>query len=698
MALDSAAIQSFAAAFQGTVVTPADHEYDTARRVWNVMIDRRPALIVRPRHAADVQAALKFTRDQGLPLAIRGGAHGIAGTGTCDDGIVIDCSLMKAIQVDVDTRTARAEPGVKWVEFDAATQAHALATTGGTVGDTGIAGLTLGGGFGWLGGAFGMTVDNLLAVDLVLADGRLVRASHDEHADLFWALRGGGGNFGVVTAFEYKLHELGPTIVGGMAIHPYPAARDVLTFYGDFIRSAPDPLTVAAALVTGPDGNKACILACTYAGGVDEGVKAVAPLKACGSPVMDMIGPLPYVAQQGLLEQASPPGLRNYWKAEFIDRVTPAFLDTWVDAFAPVASPMSFQLLFPIHGAAARVAADATAFPCRGGVHTGIYGQWKPGEPDERESVRAEGLEDEADDADERNRDDSWQVERPTVTLADVGGLDAVKRRLNIAFLAHLKDPALGKLFGKSLRGGLLLFGPPGCGKTFVARATAGEIGARFMSVGLAEVLDMWLGQSERNLHQIFRTARQNAPVVLFFDEIDALGRKRSQLSHGAGRNVVNQLLAELDGVDADNDGVFVLGATNHPWDVDTALLRPGRFDRTVLVLPPDRPAREAILRHHLKDRPVEKVDVGQIAGRTDHFSGADLAHLCVSATELALEDSIARGAARPISNTDFLRALKDVRPSTRSWFEAARNYAVFANESGLYDDLLAYLKANNLL
>ncbi len=312
----------------------------------------------------------------------------------------------------------------------------------------------------------------------------------------------------------------------------------------------------------------------------------------------------------------------------------------------------------------------------------------------EPSAVWAEGWPDDRDDAAE----DAWRPERPSITLADVAGMEAVKRRLNIAFLAPLRDPALGQMFGKSLRGGLLLFGPPGCGKTFVARATAGEIGARFISVGLADVLDMWLGQSERNLHAMFRTARQNAPVVLFIDEIDALGRKRSQLAQGAGRNVVNQLLAELDGVDTNNEGVFVLAATNHLWDVDTALLRPGRFDRMVLVLPPDRPAREAIIRHHLKERPVDRVDIGQIAARTEQFSGADLAHLCESATELALEDSIARGAPRPIANADFQRALREVHPSTRSWFEAARNYAVFANESGIYDDLLAYLKANKLL
>jgi FAD/FMN-containing dehydrogenase len=369
--------------FPGRIITPVDPDYEAARHVWNVMIDRRPALIVRPGNPAEVQSAMRFSREHGLPLAIRGGAHGVSGMGTCDDGLVIDCSLMKTISVDAANRIVRAEPGVKWIEFDAATQAHGLATTGGTVGDTGIAGLTLGGGFGWLEGAFGMTVDNLLSADVVLADGRLVRASADENADLFWALRGGGGNFGVVTSFEYRLHVLGPTIVGGMVMHPYAATREVLAFFGDLIATAPDPLTVGAALVTGPDGNKACILACAYAGTTEEGLKAVRPLKEFGSPVMDMIGPIPYVAQQGLLEQAAPPGLRNYWKAEFINRVTGGLIDTWVDAFSDVPSPMSFQLLFPIHGAAARVAPQATAFPLRGGVHVGIYGAWKPGEADE---------------------------------------------------------------------------------------------------------------------------------------------------------------------------------------------------------------------------------------------------------------------------------------------------------------------------
>jgi len=286
--------------------------------------------------------------------------------------------------------------------------------------------------------------------------------------------------------------------------------------------------------------------------------------------------------------------------------------------------------------------------------------------------------------------------EMPKVTLGDVGGMEEVKRRLNVAFLGPLRNPALRKMYGKSLRGGLLLYGPPGCGKTFIARATAGELGARFVSVGLADVLDMWLGESERKLHEIFQTARRNTPTLLFFDEIDALGHKRSQLRGHGGRNVVNMLLSELDGISADNQGVFVLGATNHPWDVDTALRRPGRFDRMVLVLPPDEKAREAILRFHLHERPAEGVDAAWIASRTAEFSGADLAHLCESAAELALEESLQSGTARPLTTADFKRALKEVRPSVRAWFDTARNYAMFANEGGLYDDLLAYIKARN--
>jgi AAA+ superfamily predicted ATPase len=293
---------------------------------------------------------------------------------------------------------------------------------------------------------------------------------------------------------------------------------------------------------------------------------------------------------------------------------------------------------------------------------------------------------------------DFWEAEKPAVTLADVAGMEDVKRRLNLAFLAPLKNQDMMKMYGKSLRGGLLLYGPPGCGKTYIARATAGELGAKFISIGLSDVLEMWIGQSEKNLREIFQSARRNAPCVLFFDEIDALGQKRSQQRHSASRNVVNQLLSEMDNVNADNEGIFVLAATNHPWDVDTALRRPGRLDRTLLVLPPDTAARNAILQLQSRERPIEKIDYGWLAEKTAEFSGADLAHLVDSAAELALEDSINSGKVRPIGMNDFKKVLKEIKPSTRAWFEVARNYAMFANDGGAYDELLDYLRVNRLL
>jgi len=289
------------------------------------------------------------------------------------------------------------------------------------------------------------------------------------------------------------------------------------------------------------------------------------------------------------------------------------------------------------------------------------------------------------------------EFERPTLTLADVGGLDEVKRRLESSFLGPMRNPELRAMYGKSLRGGLLLYGPPGCGKTFIARALAGELGANFFSIGLHDVLDMWLGQSERNLHEVFQSARRHIPCVLFLDEVDALGQKRSHLSHSAGRNVVVQLLNELDSTRDDNEGVFVLGATNQPWDIDPALRRPGRFDRMVLVLPPDQPAREVILANHMSGRPVEGLDLKKIAARTDGYSGADLRLACEAAAEEALADSLRTGQARPIRHSDLERALREVRPSTRPWFEIARNHAMFANEGGVYDDLLAYLRKHRL-
>jgi SpoVK/Ycf46/Vps4 family AAA+-type ATPase len=287
------------------------------------------------------------------------------------------------------------------------------------------------------------------------------------------------------------------------------------------------------------------------------------------------------------------------------------------------------------------------------------------------------------------------ELSAPGARLADVGGMDDVKRRLELSFLAPLRNPELRARFGKSMRGGLVLWGPPGCGKTFIARALAGELGASFYEVGLNDVLDMWMGSSERNLHAVFDTARHNRPCVLFFDEIDAIGLKRTQLRGGGGamRGVVNQFLSELDGASTDNDGLFVLAATNHPWDVDPALLRPGRFDRMLLVLPPDAGAREAILRLHLRGKPTEALDLRRIVAATEGLSGADLALICDHATERAMEASMAAGSVRPIRQSDLTEAVKAARPSVEPWMETARNFATYANQAGAYDELLAYLK-----
>jgi SpoVK/Ycf46/Vps4 family AAA+-type ATPase len=347
----------------------------------------------------------------------------------------------------------------------------------------------------------------------------------------------------------------------------------------------------------------------------------------------------------------------------------------------------------PEHAGAA-VEDDPSAEPSQSDVSTD-----KPGFNWNRAESEVEGLVPPmfVDGVAEDTSVSAYDVERSTVTLADVGGMEQVKARLHAAFLAPMRNPELSALYAKSLRGGLMLYGPPGCGKTFIAKALAGELGARFISVSLADVLDMWIGRSERNLHDVFDLARRNAPCVVFLDEIDALGQKRSLLRHSAMRSTVNQLLVELDGVTSANEGVFVLAATNAPWDVDPALRRPGRLDRTILVLPPDEPARVAILRHHLSDRPIAGIDVNKLAKRTEGFTGADLAHLCDAAAERALLDSARSGNARMIVMTDLEAALREVKPSIGPWLDAARNVALFANEGGQYDELLAYLKQHKL-
>ena len=291
-----------------------------------------------------------------------------------------------------------------------------------------------------------------------------------------------------------------------------------------------------------------------------------------------------------------------------------------------------------------------------------------------------------------------WEVERADICLADVGGMVEVKNRLEASFLAPMRNPELRRLYGKSLRGGLLLYGPPGTGKTFIARAIAGEMGAGFLSVTLTDILDHYMGISENNLHRIFQKARNHAPCVLFLDEIDALGIKRSLTRNSGMRSVVNQLLEELDGIGNDNDGVYILAATNTPWDIDPALRRPGRLDRTLLVLPPDEPARATILHTHLRERPVEGIDLQVLARMTEGLTGADLSHVCDSAAEKALIDSVRTGRPRLMNMQDMYAAVQEVRPSTGPWFETARTVIEYADSSGEYADLREWMKRHRML
>jgi SpoVK/Ycf46/Vps4 family AAA+-type ATPase len=292
---------------------------------------------------------------------------------------------------------------------------------------------------------------------------------------------------------------------------------------------------------------------------------------------------------------------------------------------------------------------------------------------------------------------DQWvlgEVEEPRTTLADVAGMPAIKRWLSTAFLSSLRDPQMRRLFGRSLRGGLLMYGPPGCGKTFLARALAGELEAGFLGIDLAHVVDMWLGYSRRSIHEIFETARAAAPCLLYLDQLDAIGPRRAGRRHSIGRGVVDQLVAELYSASEEHEGVFVVAATEHPWDVDSLLRQPGRLDHRLLVLPPDLQAREAIIRSVLAGRPLaEDLDLAGLAARTDRYSAADLAQLCESAAAAALAASIVSNSSRPIAMADFTRGLHELRPSTPPWFELARDYARFAAEPGSYDDLVSYLR-----
>jgi len=353
--------------FSGELLRPADAGYDEARAIHNGLIDKRPALIARCRSASDVAAALAFARTHGLDVSVRGGGHNVAGICLVDDGLVVDLSQMKDISVDVAGKTATAGPGVMWGEFNDATQAHGLATTGGVVSTTGIAGLTLGGGIGWLMPKYGLATDNLLSAEVVTADGRTLTASDDENADLFWGLRGAGANLGVVTSFTYRLHEVGPIITGGRILHPFPVAADLLRFFREVTADLPDELMAVAGLVHAPDGSgaKAAGMVVCHCGSPEQAAKNLEPFLSFGSPVDTQVGPLPYSVLNTAIDESFPRGALNYWKSGFAAELSDEAIDTAVDRFAACPSPQTLCIFEHFHGAVCRVPVEATAVPLR---------------------------------------------------------------------------------------------------------------------------------------------------------------------------------------------------------------------------------------------------------------------------------------------------------------------------------------------
>lgn len=380
-------LEAFAASLRGQMLHAGDEGYDQARSVWNAMIDRRPGLIVRCVGAADVIASVKFARENKLLVAVRGGGHNIAGSAVCDGGLMIDLSMMKSVRVDKVARRAWVEPGALLSDVDKETQAFALAVPTGINSTTGIAGLTLGGGFGWTTRKLGLTIDNLLSADVVTADGELVRASTSEHPDLFWALRGGGGNFGVVTAFEFKLHKLGPQVLSGLVVHPFDDAKSVLQQYRKVLEDAPDELTCWTVMRKAPPlpflpaqwhWKEVLVLAMCYCGDLEAGEKATKALRGIGKPIVDVVGPNPFAGWQTAFDPLLQPGARNYWKShDFID-LPDSTIDILDKAIRTLPGPECEIFIGHVGGAAGRVATDATAFPQRNSHFVmNVHARWR---------------------------------------------------------------------------------------------------------------------------------------------------------------------------------------------------------------------------------------------------------------------------------------------------------------------------------
>ena len=374
--VQASTFQAFQASVRGAIIRPGEAHYDSARKTWNGMIDKRPALIARCTGVADVIAAVRFARDHDLLAAVRGGGHSLPGFSVCHGGMVIDLSPMKGLRVDPSKRTAVAQAGLTWGEYDRETQAFGLASTGGVISTTGIAGLTLGGGIGWLMRKYGLACDHLRSVDVVTADGQFLTASAMEYPDLFWGLRGGGGNFGIVTSFEYQLHPVGP-VLAGMVIHPVARARDVLRFYREFTPTAPDELTSYVFMLTTPERVPVVAIMCCYCGDLSAGERVLRPLRTFGPPLADEVKPMPYQALQSLLNDAYPAGLYSYYKSHNLLRISDELIDTMIDCFARVPSPMSALGLEQFGGAVSRVGAEDTAFRHRDVAYDiAILGEW----------------------------------------------------------------------------------------------------------------------------------------------------------------------------------------------------------------------------------------------------------------------------------------------------------------------------------
>jgi FAD/FMN-containing dehydrogenase len=376
IAIDAKRLEPFLSSFCGTVLRHGDGEYDAARRIWNASIDKHPGLIARCSGLADVIAAVRFAREHGLLVAVRGGGHNVGGRALCDGGLVIDLSRMKGIHVDPGTRRVRVQPGVLLGELDRETHVFGLTVPIGVVSKTGVAGLTLGGGVGWLARKYGLTCDNVISFEVVTAEGEVLQVSADEHPDLFWALRGGGGNFGVVTSFEYRLHPVS-MVLGGLVVHPRERARDLLRFYRTFTQSAPDELAAYAALLHTPDGMPAAAIVACYCGDLGEGERVVAPLRSFGKPLMDAIQPMPFPVMQTVFDAAVPAGNQNYWKSEFLRELSDEAIDVVLRYANQATSPLTAILVEQYGGAASRVGVQETAFAQRQTQYDlGILTQW----------------------------------------------------------------------------------------------------------------------------------------------------------------------------------------------------------------------------------------------------------------------------------------------------------------------------------